>query len=125
MSWKQKFEDDGMLKIECIVPILENCEYSDQFTDAIDEMDAKEYCRLTKVTKKDAEELFEERGMAAQTFKEIHYGKLLCKVATPKVAKSGMFSWGHTVLDTIVAKDMDDLIEQGLKFVEKYGKDKK
>jgi hypothetical protein len=124
MSWKQKYEDNSMLKIECMIPLLINAEYSEQLKEALDEMDVKEYCRLTGFKQKEAKEFFED-GLDAQMLIEKHYGKFLCKVATPKMDKHNMFSWGHTVLDTIIAKDMDDLVEQGLEFVEKYGKEKK
>ena len=122
-SWKQKYEDNSMLKIELMIPLLQNAEYSDALKDAIDDMDIKDYCKFTGLKKKDAEWHLDE-GSGVQYFIEANEGKFLCRIATPKM-DGNMFSWGYTVLDTIIAKDMDDLVDQGLKFVAKYGKAKK
>jgi hypothetical protein len=120
-----EYNDNGMLRIDEIHPLLAGDHPPERLRDAFDDILGSKKLWLQfgmdfQYINDGIDEDGDDREGYAQMFQDLtyrHEGKILAHVSTP-VMDGNMFSWGYTTLTWILADDLADLITKGLKWAD-------
>jgi len=136
-NWIKEFNDDGMLRIDFMIPLMAQ-EPPEQLVAAFEDVDqetAMEWLDFNPKSQSDKED-FESMYMdqerdSAKELLSVRFGQFLAHVTTPVTEKISekrnwtTFSWGYTYNKYIIGTSMEDIIEQAFKWRDSIGKKKK
>ena len=128
MSWQQKLNEDGMLRVDYFIPLAASVPDTTlvELIESLDEKSLREILDLPKGKKKDLylEELIEDAYAKdiAEALIEMHPYKIIAHVSTP-VMRDKSFSWGLTYNKVFIGPSIEDIVDQA--FTWKDGLNKK